>query len=110
MLAAEPGPGTGLADGGATSIATVALGTVDGRWRVGVGITGEASLDAAETCAVDFVAGSSDGGVSMGTHFQLDAVGDDVLWTVDTLDDARAYLETAEYATILEILRSVELA
>jgi hypothetical protein len=110
VLAAEPGPGTALAAAGGTSIATVALGTSDGRWRVGLGITGDEWLDSDEGCAVYFVFGSADGGVSMGTHFQLTSAGDDALWTVDSLDDARAYMETAEYATILEILRSVEVA
>ncbi|GAA1422242.1 hypothetical protein [Agrococcus citreus] len=110
VLATETGAGTALADASATSIATVALGTVDDRWRVGVGITGDEWLDATETCAISFVLGSSDGGVSIGTHFELAAGGEDALWTVDTLDDARAYMETAEYATILEILRSVEVA
>lgn len=94
-------------DGGDAVIATVALGTVDGRWRVGVGITQPEYLDR-PTCAVYFVGGSADGGVGFGTHFQLTSSGEDPLWTVDSLDDARAYLETDEYSTVMEILRSFE--
>lgn len=108
VLASEPFEAQGLS-GESSAIATVALGTSDDRWRVGVGITDEAALPD-EACKVYFVFSSSDGGVGMGTHLQLDASGEDTLWTVDSLDDARAYMETDEYATILEILRSVEVS
>jgi hypothetical protein len=107
VLATEPAPGRGLTDDEGLVIATVALGTLDDRWRFGVGITGPAWLDASEGCAVGFVFASSDGGASMGTHLQLTSTGDDPLWTVDSLDEARAYMETQEYATIVEVLRSV---
>ncbi|WP_092503239.1 hypothetical protein [Agrococcus jejuensis] len=59
-------------------------------------------------CPFYFVLGTSDGGTSMGTHFQVS--NDDPLWNIASLDDATAYMETDEYATILEILRSVRTA
>lgn len=109
VLATEPARAEPLTtDDGDPVIATVALGTDDDRWRVGVGITSSGSIERAEACHVYFVGSSSDGGVSFGTHFQLSSAGDDPLWTVDSLDDARAYMETDEYATIIEILRSFE--
>lgn len=97
-----------LGEEGRSVLATIALGTVDERWTVGVGITQEAYIDAPETCVVYFVAASSDGGLGFGTHFQLGTHGEDALWTVDSLDDARAYMETDEYRTIVEVLRSFE--
>ncbi|GAA2175335.1 hypothetical protein GCM10009846_24800 [Agrococcus versicolor] len=85
-------------------IATVAL---DGDPMVlSIGITAAANLGDGElACPFYNVFGTSDGGVSMGTHLQVS--NDDPLWNVDSVDDARAYMETDEYATILEILRSV---
>lgn len=85
-------------------LATYALGTVDGRWNVGVGLV-EARRMQHETCYVYNIAST----FGAGTAFEV-TTAPDPLWTVDTLDDARAYMETAEYATILEILRSVEVA
>lgn len=109
VLATEPARAEPLLpDDGNPVIATVALGTDDDRWRVGVGITSSGSIERADACHVYFVGSSSDGGVSFGTHFQLSSAGEDPLWTVDSLDDARAYMETDEYATIIEILRSFE--
>lgn len=92
-----------------TSIATIALGTVDGRWTFGMGLVSGALPDV-DTCVVHFMAGTSDGGMLVGTTPSITSAGDDPLWTVDTLDDAAAYMETEEYATLLEILRSVQLA
>lgn len=109
VLATEPARAEPLTtDDGDPVIATVALGTDDDRWRVGVGITSSGSIERPEACRVYFVGSSSDGGVSFGTHFQLNSGGDDPLWTVDSLDDARAYMQNDEYATIIEILRSFE--
>ncbi|MCH1884083.1 hypothetical protein [Agrococcus sp. ARC_14] len=111
VLASEPAQPVGTLDSeGESVIATVALGTVDDRWRVGIGITDEVRLEAEHTCVVYFVSGSSDGGVGFGTHFQMGSTGEDALWTVDSLDDARAYMEAQEYRTIVEILRSFETA
>ncbi|WP_137756708.1 hypothetical protein [Agrococcus sp. SGAir0287] len=112
VLASEPADVQPLVEGETPQITTVALGTADGRWTFGVGITSADRLPAPDStgCGWYFVHGSSDGGVSIGTHFVMASGEDDPLWTVDTLDDAEAYMETEEYATLLEILRSVRTA
>lgn len=109
VLATEPADAQGLASGQAPQITTVALGTDDGRWTFGVGITSIDRLPepGATGCAWYFVHASSVAGVSIGTSLMMASIEDDPLWTVDTLDDATAYMQTDEYATILEILRSV---
>lgn len=73
-----------------------------------MGITAAESIgdDGQLACPFYFVFESSDGGASMGTHFQVS--NDDPLWNIDSLDDAFAYTETDEYATLLEILRTVQ--
>ena len=86
-------------------LATYALGTTDGRWNVGVGLTAPERFEHGSTCSVDNIASSFAAGTDFGTTSRPGA-----LWTVDSLDDARASMETAEYATIVEILRSVEVA
>lgn len=86
-------------------LATYALGTTDGRWNVGVGLTTPERFEYGSTCSVYNIASSFAAGTDFGTTSQPGA-----LWTVDSLDDARAYMGTAEYATIVEILRSVEVA
>ncbi len=112
ILADEPADVDPQPADGEPRIVSVALGTDDGRWIFGMGIASPERLPApgSTACGFYFVHGSSDGGLSVGTHFMMASIGDDPLWTVDTLDDARAYMETDEYATILEILRSVRLA
>ncbi|WAC66767.1 hypothetical protein OVA14_03045 [Agrococcus sp. SL85] len=107
VLAQEPSEAAAL-DGGGSVIATVAIGTETDRWIMGIGITDAERLEYEEACTTYFVAGSSDGGVGFGTHFQMGSTDDDPLWSIDSLDDARAYMETDEYRTILEILRSFE--
>lgn len=109
ILGSEPADVQPLEGHEVSQITTVALGTEDGRWRFGVGIASVDPLQDLEapTCGFSFVHGSSDGNAWSGTHYLVPSHGDDPLWTVDTLDDARAYMETAEYATLLEILRSV---
>lgn len=109
VLASEPADVEALVEGDVPQITTVALGTDDGRWTFGVGITSTDRLpEPGDTgCAWYFVHGSSDGGVSIGTSLMIASIEEDPLWTVDTIDDATAYMETDEYATILEILRSV---
>ncbi|MFC7432164.1 MULTISPECIES: hypothetical protein [unclassified Agrococcus] len=104
ILSDEPHPA--IAD---TSIVTAALRSVDGRWMFGVGLVG-GDVSAIDTCVFRFTAGSSDGGLFLGTLPDLISTAEDPLWTVDTLDDATAYMETGEYATIVEILRSARLA
>lgn len=86
-------------------LATYALGTTDGRWTVGIGHTTPERFEHGSTCYVYNIASS----FASGTAFGISTT-PDPLWTVDTLDDARAYMATAEYATIVEILRSVEVA
>lgn len=110
VLASEPADVQALGAEETPQITTVALGTDDERWTFGVGITSVDRLPEAGAtgCSWYFVHGSSDGGVSIGTHFMMASIEDDPLWTVDSLDDAMAYMQTDEYATILEILRSVE--
>jgi hypothetical protein len=108
VLAAEPAAVGPIEADDEPTIATVAVALPSGRWRVGVGITAATLPASGEPgCMLSYVFGTSEGGASIGTHFMLSPSGDDPLWTVDTLDDARAYMETGEYATILEILRSV---
>jgi hypothetical protein len=104
LLATEP-----LAASADTTIVTAALRSVDGRWTFGMGLV-SGDVSTIDTCVVQFTTGSSDGGLFLGTSPTIASNGDDPLWTVDTLDDARAYMETEEYATILEILRSVRLS
>ncbi len=106
VLAQEPSS-AGPADDRAV-IATVAIGTESDRWIMGMGIASPESIAYEETCYVYFITGSSDGGVGFGTHFQMGSTDDDPLWSIDSLDDARAYMETDEYRTIIEILRSFE--
>jgi len=105
ILATEPLEGA-ASD---TTIATVALRSVDGRWTFGMGLVG-GDLPTTDTCVVHFTASTSDGGFLLGTTTTITSNGDDPLWTVDTLDDATAYMQTDEYATLLEILRSVRTA
>lgn len=83
-------------------LATYALGTVDGRWNFAVGYTSAGQMER-DACRVYNIAGT----FAAGTAFDVTSA-PNPLWTVDSLDDARAYMETTEYATILEILRSVE--
>lgn len=107
VLASEPAEASTLEGQHTAELTTVAIGTDDGRWTFGVGITASELLpEPGETgCGWYFV----HGGASIGTHFLIASIEDDPLWTVDTLDDAEAYMETDEYATILEILRSVRM-
>jgi hypothetical protein len=100
----EWSPGTDV-DSKRPVLATYALGTTDGRWNVGVGLTTPERFEHGPTCYVYNIASS----FAAGTSFEV-TTEPDALWTVDSLDDARAYMESAEYGTILEILRSVEVA
>lgn len=102
VLAEEPSSVDG------TTIATVAIGTEAERWIMGIGMVDDERLLQDETCYVYFTTGTSAGGIAFGTHFQMWSSDDDPLWSIDSLDDARAYMETDEYRTIIEILRSFE--
>lgn len=104
VLATEPLEGASTE----TAIATLAIGTVDGRWTFGMGLV-SGQLSTVASCVAHFTTGTSDGGMLIGTRSTITSAGDDPLWTIDTLEDAAAYMETEEYATILEILRSVRL-
>lgn len=109
VLATEPASAAPLTDGEETVIATVAVARPDGRWTFGIGVTSTDHLPAEGVgCGVYLVAASSDGGFSIGTHLTVGSYEEtDALWTIASLDDAHAYMQTAEYATLLEILRSV---
>lgn len=106
VLSTEPAAARPLDEEDEAIIATVALRAGEGHWKMGIGVTGAAWIDGDEACTVYFIGGSSEGGVGFGTHFQMSLGERDPLWSVDSLDDARAYMETDEYATIIEILRS----
>lgn len=103
VLAVEPSRSRALE--GDAVVATVAV-DFGGTWVMGIGITSADWVDEDTTCLFYFVGDSSDGPVAFGTHFQLGTT--DPLWVIDSLDDARAYMETDEYATVIEILRSFE--
>lgn len=102
VLAEEPSSVDG------TRIATVAIGTEAERWIMGIGVVADAVVLQDEACYVYFTTGTSAGGIALGTHFQMWSSDADPLWSIDSLDDARAYMETDEYRTIIEILRSFE--
>ncbi|MCR8670051.1 hypothetical protein [Agrococcus sp. HG114] len=102
VLAVEPSQSTSL-DGAQAVIATVAI-DFGSAWVMGIGVTAPEFVAHDVSCTFYFVGVSSEGGVGFGTHFQLGMT--DPLWAIDSLDDARAYMETDEYRTIIEILRS----
>ena len=104
VLAVEPAASMPFEQEDDAVIATVAV-PIGERWEMGIGITSTTRSEGAG-CQLYFVGMSSAHPVSMGTHFSMPR--EDPLWMVDSLDDARAYMETDEYATILEILRSFE--
>lgn len=92
----------------------VAIELDDGRWVFAMGITGEAQLSEPLTCPFYFVTGgpAEPGGfgglLAFGTESQVTGTGDAAVWVVDSLDDARAYAESEEYATLKQILLSLE--
>ncbi|WP_425843853.1 hypothetical protein [Agrococcus sp. TSP3-2-1] len=104
VLAVEPAASMPFEQEDDAVIATVAV-PIGERWEMGIGIT-STTRSAGAGCQLYFVGMSSAHPVSMGTHFSMPR--EDPLWMVDSLDDARAYMETDEYATIIEILRSFE--
>lgn len=104
VLAVEPAASMPFEQEDDAVIATVAV-PIGERWEMGIGITSTTRSEGAG-CQLYFVGMSSAHPVSMGTHFSMPR--EDPLWMVDSLDDARAYMETDEYATIIEILRSFE--
>ncbi|SDH39560.1 hypothetical protein [Agrococcus jejuensis] len=106
VLATEPAAVRSI-EGESVVIATLAMAWNDGTFSMGIGITGDHfdGQTMLPACMINFIFASSDGGVAMGTHFHLGS--EDPLWNIASLDDATAYMETDEYATILEILRSV---
>lgn len=89
----------------------VAVERDDGTWTFGMGITAAERLQEPLGCPFYFVIGGPGelGGIlSFGTESQLTGTGEGSVWVVDSLDDARAYLETEEYATLKQILVSLE--
>ncbi|QUW17737.1 hypothetical protein [Agrococcus sp. Marseille-Q4369] len=104
VLAVEPAASMPFEQEDDAVIATVAV-PIGERWEMGIGITSTTRSEGAG-CQLYFVGMSSAHPVSMGTHFSMPR--EDPLWMIDSLDDARAYMETDEYATIIEILRSFE--
>jgi len=105
LLHSEPADVDDL-DGEPAMIAVVAFDGPPAVFAMGITSAAWIAEDGQFGCPFYFVFRTSDGGVSMGTHFQVSS--DDPLWVVDSLEDAQAYMETDEYATLLEILRSVE--
>lgn len=96
---------------GGPAFGAVAVQLGDGRWVFGMGITGEERLREPLSCPFYFITGGPGelGGIlSFGTESQLTGTGAGSVWVVDSLDDARAYLETEEYATLKQILLSLE--
>lgn len=79
-----------------------------------MGITGAERLQEPLGCPFYFITGGPApegelGGVlTFATESQLSGTGDAAVWIVDSIEDARAYLETEEYATLKQILLSLE--
>lgn len=96
------------------AVGAVAVALDDGRWIFGMGITEEARLQEPLGCPFYFVAGGPaaagalGGLLSFGTQSQLAVEPDGAIWVVESLEAARAYAETDEYATLKRILLSLE--
>ncbi|MGM1028859.1 MAG: hypothetical protein ACQEWM_03170 [Actinomycetota bacterium] len=97
-----------------TAFGAVAAELQDGRWIFGMGVTAERQLQEPLGCPFYFITGGPaeavepSGLLTFATESQLSGTGDAAVWIVDSLDDARAYLETEEYATLKQILLSLE--
>ncbi|MGY3127866.1 hypothetical protein ACVWW9_001365 [Agrococcus sp. UYP33] len=106
--------GDGSADAEAVAFGAVAVELEDGRWIFGMGITAEEWLQEPLGCPFYFITtgpapeGEPGGIMTFATESQLSGMGDAAIWIVDSIEDARAYLETEEYATLKQILLSFE--
>lgn len=96
------------------TFAAVAVELEDGRWSFGMGITEASSLEEPLGCPFRFMVGGpgepeGPGGIlHFGTETELGPVGGDPLWIVESREAATDYLETEEYATLRQILLSLE--
>ncbi|MCH1884081.1 hypothetical protein [Agrococcus sp. ARC_14] len=79
-----------------------------------MGITDAERLREPIGCPFYFIVGgpAADGELggilTFGSEAQVTGIGDADVWIVDSLDDANAYIETDEYATLQQILLSLE--